>query len=204
MTAHLCDDCWYRLGIRIPLGNIWRHIQRHRDGLPSHLSDPVEEVDRLLAREDLGELLDPSGLAVAEPGEDVDDAIPLAGPFLSEENPSRLDLIPRPPEGLDESKKEISKSFGIDAVRVNEIHPTLISLVPRETLLRCKAVPIRLEGARLTIAIADPFNTLAIANLEMYLETIGMTLALAIADEMEILKELHRHGGPPSRFESLS
>lgn len=204
MTAHLCDDCWYRLGIRIPLGNIWRHIQQHRDGLTRQLPDPVEEVDRFLAQDDLGELLNPSGLAVAEPDEVVEDAIPLEGTFLPEENSSRLDRIPLESEGLDEPIKEISKGFGIDAVRVNEVHPTLISLIPRETLLRCKAVPVRLEGARLTVAIADPFDTLAIANLEMYLETIGMTLTLAIADEMEILKELHRHGGPPSRFESLS
>ncbi|MCA9443693.1 MAG: hypothetical protein KC964_23030, partial [Candidatus Omnitrophica bacterium] len=74
-SAHLCDDCWYRLGIRIPLGNIWNHIRRIRDqGLmdpgvnPTNPDELTMETDEF-EEDDLDELLDPGSLAVAEPDE---------------------------------------------------------------------------------------------------------------------------------------
>lgn len=208
LTVHLCDDCWYRLGIRIPLGNIWRHIEKAKADLLHSLGDPVEEVDKLLAEDDLGELLDPGSLAVAEPDEPMEPSgLDLEEALRGEDPPARLDRIPLEPISETPPAESLmggKESLGIDAVRVGETHPTLVSLFPRDLLMRCKAVPVKLEGLKLTMAVADPFDTLAIANIEMYLEQIGLVLVLAIADEVEILTELNRHGGPPKRFDSLS
>ncbi len=204
MTAHLCDDCWYRLGIRIPLGNIWRHIHHHREQGMLPLSDPTKEVEDLLAEDDLGELLDTSPLAVAEPGEKPDvgddlasflesDAIPPEKEAISHVDPTDAPLIANPPG-----------SHGIDAVRIDSLHPALVSLVPMDLLRRSKAIPVKLEGERLTIAVADPFDAIGIERLSSFLRGLNMVLVLAFADELEILRELNRHSNPPRRFDPLS
>ncbi len=205
MTAHLCDDCWYRLGIRIPLGNIWRHINLHREqGLPP-LMDPTKEVEALLAEDDLGDLLDTSPLAVAEPGETPGEEDDLAS-FLETEDVAGVDkgleVDAEPPPPL---LGEPQGSHGIDAVRIDAIHPALVSLVPIDLLRRSKAIPVKLEGGRLTIAFADPFDTEAIEAVRASVVNLQrMTLVPAFADEHEILRELNRHSGPPRRFDSLS
>lgn len=206
MTAHLCDDCWYRLGIRIPLGNIWRHIRLHKEqGLPP-LLDPTKEVEALLAEDDLGELLDTSPLAVAEPDEPMSLEGDDLAAFLEEESghhESREEL----PETDSPSTPLLGdppRSHGLDAVRVDSIHPALVSLLPSDLLRRTKAIPVKLEGERLTIAVADPFDSAGVENLRSYIRTLNLTLVLAYADEREILRELNRHGGPPRRFDPLS
>jgi hypothetical protein len=205
-TAHLCDDCWYRLGIRIPLGNIWRHIERNRKGYVPPLERPPDDLAGFLSDEDLGDLLDPSPLAVAEPEGPPPPPEELLGDdmIIDDEPPSRIDRISSEPPLGDPAPQPPSDKIGMDAVRVGETHPALVSLLPRDLLLRCKAVPVRLDGMRLLVAISDPFDTLSIANIEMYLEHLGLSLALAIGDEVEILRELQRHGSPPGRFDSLS
>lgn len=205
MTAHLCDDCWYRLGIRIPLGNIWRHIHHHKEQDLPPLIDPTKEVEALLAEDDLGELLDNSPLAVAEPDEGGGLEGDLAA-FLEEESG-----LHEPPAEMPETASpstpilgDPSGSHGIDAVRIDSIHPTLVSLLPADLLRRSKAIPVKLEGENLTIAIADPFDSEGVENLRSYVKGLNLTLLLAFADEREILRELNRHGGPPRRFDPLS
>jgi hypothetical protein len=203
MTAHLCDDCWYRLGIRIPLGNIWRHIRRHQDQDIAPLIDPTKEVEALLAEDDLGELLDTSPLAVAEPdespgGDDLASFLETETSIAEEKEIG--DAVP-----MDSSLiGDPTGSHGIDAVRVDSIHPALVSLVPIELLRRNKAIPVKLEGDRLTMAIADPFDTHGIESLSSFLRGLSLTLILAFADEREILRELNRHSSPPRRFDPLS
>lgn len=205
-TAHLCDDCWYRLGIRIPLGNIWKHINHHKQSPFPPLPDPVAEVNALLADEDLGELLDPGSLAVAEPDEPpINLSDELDEVFLERNEPeTHLDHPTQLPTEDLPTPAESPQKPGIDAVHVGEIHPTLVSLIPMDLLQRCKAIPYRLEGSILTIAIADPFNSLSIASIEMFLEQIELGVRIAFADEKEILRELDRHNHPPRRFGSLS
>ena len=211
-TAHLCDDCWYRLGIRIPLGNIWHHIQRCKQDLEREASPPFAEVEEILEDDDeLGELLDPGSLAVAEPDEDLetppDD---IENPHIGEKqiSPRRDDLVDLESFLEDasdaENLLEDSKPLGIPAVTIDRIHPTLVSLFPRRMLLRHRAIPVRLEGTKLTVALADPFDKIASANLEVHAEKMGLSFAQAIADEMEILRELERHNDPTQGFESLS
>ncbi|GMV67061.1 MAG: hypothetical protein KJ050_14185 [Candidatus Omnitrophica bacterium] len=205
-TAHLCDDCWYRLGIRIPLGNIWKHINRHKQNPFPPMPDPVAEVNALLADEDLGELLDPGSLAVAEPDEHPIDLPDEIEKVLRESDESKQHHEPplQLPDGDLPTPSEPPQKPGMEAVHIGEIHSTLVSLIPMDLLQRCKAIPIRLEGSMLTVAIADPFNSLGIANLEMFLEQIEILLKIAFADEKEILRELDRHNQPPRRFGSLS
>lgn len=213
-TAHLCDDCWFRLGIRIPLGNIWRHIrQAKEDPLPP--LDPEEAValfeddDEEESSTPFDDLMNPSSLAIAEPGEDTGpDDLGLGKSIMPQDSSTnrldRLDLDPLQPPDPPETPRDRGRKHGMDAVHVGQVHPSLVSLFPRDLLIRCKSIPIRLEGKTLTVAICDPFDKLSIANIEMYVEELELGITFAIADEIEILRELDRHGGPPRRFDSLS
>jgi hypothetical protein len=211
-TAHLCDDCWYRLGIRIPLGNIWNHIQRCKQDFERAASPPLEDVEEILkAGDGLGDLRDPGSLAVAEPDDErappPDD---IEEPHIAEKqiSPRGGDLVDLESflEDVSDGKDILRKSkpLGIPAVTIERIHPTLVSLFPFEMLTRHRAIPIRLEGTKLTVALADPFDKIASANLEVHAEKMGLSFARAIADELEILRELERHNDPRHGFESLS
>jgi hypothetical protein len=215
-TAHLCDDCWYRMGIRIPLGNIWNHIQRAKQNLPpppppeeslyKETSDLHEEDED---EEDLNDLLDTSPLAVAEPDEDedhdaeIEDALQVEGDRPNR-NRDMLDLESLLEQVHEDDPSDAPQSLGIDAVSIKNIHPSLVGLFTWDLLVRCKAIPVRLEQNQLTVAFANPFDKIAVANIEVYVERNGFTFLQAFADEEEILRELERHRDPPSRFESLS
>ncbi len=204
LTAHLCDDCWYRLGIRIPLGNIWRHIHLHREQEIPPLHETSKDLESLLAETDLGELLDTSPLAVAEPGESTGEGVDFRS-LLEAQEDTLVDkdaITGSPPSSADLG--DISRTLGIDAVRVDAVHPTLVTLVPIKMLRGCKAIPVKLEGERLVVAFADPFNVEGIEGVRDYLMGLNLTLVIALADEHEILRELNRHSGPPRRFDPLS
>jgi len=201
-SAHLCDDCWYRLGVRVPLGNIWKHIENQQRSLnlqgdvplddiePDDLQDFLKDTDD----EDLGELFDSGDVGIAEPTRSDRAGIPpFEDPLLGDDD--RSDRIPLDP--LTEGALE-------DPIPVGETHASLVSLVPLAMLEDCKAVPIRLEGTHVTIAIADPGDTIAIASLESYIEKQGLTCYVVHGDEFDIMRELARHEEPPPLFDSLS
>jgi hypothetical protein len=213
LTAHLCADCWYRLGIRVPLGNIWNHIQRAKqDMAPPTEKDPFKDIEDLLEEShELGDLLDPSPLAVAEPDSDEDGLDEDIKESLSseEDRPRRgeddiasLESLLKDVDETEEPRR--GQPLGMPAVRVERVHPSLVNLLPLDLLIRSKAIPVKLDGAVLTVALADPFDKIAIANVEVYVENLGLRFAQAFADEREILEELNRHNEPPKRFESLS
>ncbi len=215
-TAHLCDDCWYRLGIRIPLGNIWNHINRHKN--QEHDGDETLEESQGLAMDeddfeddDLGELLDPGSLAVAEPDEeeddllfeDVEDALSAGSEGKNRQDDLDLDDFL---EGIedDPNPRDESQSLGIQAVKIGRIHPTLVSLFPLPMLKNHKAIPVKMEESNVTVALADPFDVLSKTTIESYLENMGLGFVQAIASETEILTELERHSNPPNEMDLLS
>ncbi|MCA9415871.1 MAG: hypothetical protein KC917_06360 [Candidatus Omnitrophica bacterium] len=217
-SAHLCDDCWYRLGIRIPLGNIWNHIRRIRDqGLmdpgvnPTNPDELTMETDEF-EEGDLDELLDPGSLAVAEPDEevededlfgDVEDALSASSEGANRQDNLNLEnMIDRLDK--EEDTHEENQPLGIQAVRIGRIHPTLVSLFPIPMLKKHKAIPIKMEESRVTVALADPFDVLSKTNIEVYLEHMGLGFVQAIASETEILAELERHANPPGDMDLLS
>ncbi len=216
-TANLCDDCWYRLGIRIPLGNIWNHIKRLKDQEHLPLETHSLEADLDLHQEefeeeDLGELLDPGSLAVAEPDEieddrdlfgDVAEALSAGSDVTNRQEPMNLENMM---ERMDETPEahEDPPSLGIQAVRIGRIHPALVTLFPIPMLKKHKAIPIKMEESKVTVALADPFDVLSRTNLEVYLENMGLGFIQAIASETEILTELERHSNPPNEMDLLS
>jgi len=71
-------------------------------------------------------------------------------------------------------------------------------------LKKHKAIPIKMEESRVTVALADPFDVLSRTNIEVYLENMGLGFIQAIASETEILAELDRHSNPPNEMDLLS
>ena len=211
-TAHLCDDCWYRLGIRIPLGNIWHHIQRHKQELSADPLDSLDDSEVVDKRDNgLDHLLHSGALSLAEPenpagSQPADFADNLrTGDKCRQRGPDPVDL-----EGFLENvdpQEEILKeapSLGTPSVKIGRIHPALVSLLPHDLLVHHKAIPVSLKGATLTVAFADPSDKLATANIEMYAEKLGFSFVAVEADEFDILRELEHHTEPPKTFESLS
>jgi hypothetical protein len=213
-TSHLCEDCSYRLGVRIPLGNIPNLIEMHKRELNHFLggSNPVD-VDLIVPLPEtehdpeLGELLNPSNLAVAEPEPESEKKPILPGNLIEpSKTPLRIDRLSLdPPEIESESVDQIQPlPIFAEPLHISEVHETLVSLFPLDMLLSLRAIPVLLDGVRLRVAMADPFDKLAVANLDAYLEERKYRIELVRGVESDILKELRRHGGPPNRLEFLS
>ncbi len=75
-------------------------------------------------------------------------------------------------------------------VRYVEIEEEALKLVSYETAKRFKLIPISIENGKLTTAIADAFNVVAIDSLER--ET-GLTIDVVAAPENHILEAVARH-----------
>lgn len=210
-TAHLCNDCWYRLGVRIPLGNIWEHIKRAKSQRPGPpLEDGLEDVLEALAEgpetqddeEDLGELLNQSDVAIAEPDPPLSDTVHQA--FETEAGthapPPEDPLLSDLPLGGRRDRSEA----GPPLVPVRNVHAILVGLLPLEVWQSSAALPVQLDGHKVTVAFADPGDTEKVTQIRKELSHHGLTLDIAQGMADEIRRELERHQSPPPPYNSLS
>ncbi|MDK2816194.1 MAG: type pilus assembly protein PilB [Moorella sp. (in: firmicutes)] len=81
--------------------------------------------------------------------------------------------------------------LGIPKVVLADYHldPEVVRLVPEGLARRYQAIPIRLDGNRLLVAMADPLNLLALDDLRL---ATGKEIMPAIAAEREIEEALSR------------
>lgn len=70
-----------------------------------------------------------------------------------------------------------------------QLDPEVVRLVPEGLMRRYQAIPIRLEGNRLLVAMTDPLNLLALDDLRL---ATGKEIMPAIAAEREIEEALSR------------
>lgn len=78
---------------------------------------------------------------------------------------------------------------------------SLAEIIPSEVARRLRAFPFSLAGNRLTVALADPFNVLAIDELQ---EVTGHEIEVVTATEREILNAIDHFGASlPSIQESI-
>jgi type IV pilus assembly protein PilB len=70
------------------------------------------------------------------------------------------------------------------------IDKTVLHTVPLEMAKRLRVLPLARENNTLTIAVADPFNVVAIDTLE---QVTGMQIEVVTASERDILNCLERH-----------
>lgn len=72
------------------------------------------------------------------------------------------------------------------------VQPEALALVPREVAIRCKAVPIGVQGSQLVVAMADPADIVALDDLRT---ASGREIAIAVAPRPQIQDALMRYYG---------
>ncbi|MCS7066248.1 MAG: ATPase, T2SS/T4P/T4SS family, partial [Fimbriimonadales bacterium] len=72
------------------------------------------------------------------------------------------------------------------------VQPEAVAAVPREVALRCRAMPIALNGSQLVVAMADPADIVAVDDLRA---ASGREIAIAVASRPQIHDALMRYYG---------
>jgi hypothetical protein len=98
--------------------------------------------------------------------------------------------------------KGLSEQLGVPAAEADEmrgIPDEVLALVPEKLARRCRAVPFRVEGGRLDLALMDPRNLSAQDEIAF---ASGKRVKVFVAGEIRILEALEKyyHEECPSRF----
>jgi hypothetical protein len=95
----------------------------------------------------------------------------------------------------DDIARALSSKHGVPAVDPNElsrIPPEVIHLIPAEDAARFRVVPLRLDGRRLTVAMAEPVDFRAIDEIAF---RTGLVVRPQVAAEVRIVFALEQHYG---------
>lgn len=71
-----------------------------------------------------------------------------------------------------------------------EVPRKVLRRLPRATAVECKAIPVRIEGEKLEVAMVDPTDLEVLDKVE---KAVGMTVSPLIAPESSILSMLAKH-----------
>jgi hypothetical protein len=98
--------------------------------------------------------------------------------------------------------KGLSEQLGVPAASADDLQGVpeeVIGLIPEKLARRCRAVPFRVEGGRLDLALMDPRNLSAQDEIAF---ASGKRVKVFVAEEVRILEALERYYGEecPSRF----
>jgi hypothetical protein len=98
--------------------------------------------------------------------------------------------------------KGLSEQLGVPAATPDDLYGVpeeVIGLIPEKLARRCRAVPFRVEGGRLDLALMDPRNLSAQDEIAF---ASGKRVKVFVAAEVRILEALERYYGEecPSRF----
>ncbi|MCS7066120.1 MAG: ATPase, T2SS/T4P/T4SS family, partial [Fimbriimonadales bacterium] len=88
----------------------------------------------------------------------------------------------------------LSLMYGIPLIdfQTLSIQPEAVAMVPREVALRCKAMPVALNGSQLVVALMDPADIVAVDDLRA---ASGRDIAIAVAARPQIQDALMRYYG---------
>ncbi|MDG5786865.1 GspE/PulE family protein [Evansella sp. AB-P1] len=70
------------------------------------------------------------------------------------------------------------------------IDPKMTNIVPKEMATRNNVMPLKLEGDKLYVAMADPMDYFAIDDVRLY---TGFQIEVAIATKDDIIKAIHKY-----------
>jgi len=93
--------------------------------------------------------------------------------------------------------------LGIPHVQLfrQKLDPKLISLIPKQTAEQHTVIPIRIEGNRLIVAMADPLDYFAIDELRMI---TGLRIVPTIASKDELNRVIKRYYGLQESIDQIS
>src|ERR1700682_3717625 len=98
----------------------------------------------------------------------------------------------------------LSRQYGVPSINLKyyEIDPIVIKLIPQDTALRYQVIPLSRVGSVLTIAMTDPTNVFAMADIKFM---TGFNVETVVASESAIGEAITRfYGGGDTDSEELS
>lgn len=100
------------------------------------------------------------------------------------------------------TEEELNQALGIERLKSLDvqIEPELLRLVPQQLLRRYKVIPLKKEGNKLYVAMADTYNVLAIDDLRLL---TGYEIEPVKATEKEIDALIEKHLGFPEVEEAI-
>jgi type IV pilus assembly protein PilB len=89
--------------------------------------------------------------------------------------------------------RELAREAGVDFVeKIDEVPALAVEAVSRDLATRLSVMPIKVEGRKLQVALADPFNFDVIDTLSKELK---FDIELAVAPPDQIARALRRYYG---------
>src|SRR6201988_5476426 len=97
----------------------------------------------------------------------------------------------------------LSRQYGGPSINLKfyEVDPSVIKLVPQETAIRYQIVPLSRVGSTLTIAMTDPTNVFAMADIKFI---TGFNVEPGFASETSISEAIAKFYGDVESVEELS
>ncbi|NIT13078.1 MAG: type IV-A pilus assembly ATPase PilB [Candidatus Dadabacteria bacterium] len=94
----------------------------------------------------------------------------------------------------------LSKQYAVPAINLEqfEVSVDALDLVPRESALKHKLVPIDRSGSTLVVAMADPSNIFAIDDLKF---ATGQNIEVVVASERSIKTAIEKHYGTQEEWQ---
>jgi type IV pilus assembly protein PilB len=94
----------------------------------------------------------------------------------------------------------LSKQYGVPAINLEqfEISPDVIKLVPRESAIKHKLIPINRSGSTLVVAMSDPSNIFAIDDLKF---ATGHNIEVVVTSERSIKSAIEKYYGSQKEWE---
>ena len=94
----------------------------------------------------------------------------------------------------DEFLKKTGEYLGLEYVDASQARPTpeTLAMLPAATVFQCAALPLRMEGGKLCVAVSDPFSSAVEDGLRL---AAGCPVKLALATREEIDKAIKKHYG---------
>src|ERR671937_1299295 len=89
----------------------------------------------------------------------------------------------------------LSKQYGVPSINLSqfEIDPSVIKLIPAETVQKYQIIPLSRSGATLTIAMTDPTNVFAMDDIKFM---TGYNVEPVVASETAVAEAIQRYFPP--------
>src|SRR3981081_503593 len=86
----------------------------------------------------------------------------------------------------------LSKQYGVPSINLTqfEIDPAVIKLIPADTAQKYQIIPLSRAGATLTIAMTDPTNVFAMADIKLM---TGYNVEPVVASETAVVEAIQRY-----------
>src|SRR5918912_3856455 len=86
----------------------------------------------------------------------------------------------------------LSKQYGVPSINLSqfEIDPTVIKLIPAETVQKYQIIPLSRAGATLTISSTDPTNVFAMDDIKFM---TGYTVEPVVASEAAVMEAIQKY-----------